>query len=864
MGTIADRVKTAKREEYSYKKMLSYGWTPEQASGIVGNLKYESNLETTREGDIGNKGGSSFGVAQFRGNRLQKLKSMYGDGWKDLDNQLEFVNWELNNTHKKAGDRLRQVKGVYNTGRVMSDDYEIPAKKWNSNDDRQRAVFDIHQKYSGVVLTEEDRASFNRKKDTPPSFTNFEMEENRGNLATVPDVEEKPEVVEAIKTLDSKQNEENFLKSMFSKEQEDFTVPEPKKVVAQQIAPTNIMETYDKIDSFVEAQQGGAIRFLKQKVQPREEKFTVQRDATTTQRNNTRSIQQLNVKNKTDKEIATEREAKIQASVEAQKTPYTKENWRRQLAVETATTGDKLRVSNEPNFFDDYINPAVMVGNMASNLGQSPLQAEQLDSILPYVTSVGTPLTVGALAGLGTQSTGQFVNNLANPLAGTGDLVNNLGSKYLPNAYKYNPAAKGNVFNKFSEDSFLRQIDDTTYREGLESGLIRGKQDIDMTRGEEIININKSFGDDAYYKKGSPYYPNQQNYPFMYEVRKGEEAFIPKVNGRTRKYTTDNTNIRVSKEPIPLDEADVYKHNWLRGYEKLQQGGAIERDKEWLQNWYGNRVIPNKDINDIYQKSKSEYEDLSHAIPNPIYKGFIPSGEGITDLTSQAVHTKDNEIMMVSPENETTFTHEADHFIYTNANAQDMNDVHNNVVKYNLAPQENIRNPNIKSNYQYYSTPTEVHSRVQEFRKKAGFKPNQELKKEDIDRFKKTYKGGTEGINDLFDMTDTEHLLEIMNNMADNNKRKPNNLAQQGGIISDNQGQWKHPGDVTKIDGGNITMKGVNYPVLGVSNLGEQKMMYPNKDYQFQGAESVTEYPQLTEKEKNFIKAVQKYKNNER
>ena len=59
-------------------------------------------------------------------------------------------------------------------------------------------------------------------------------------------------------------------------------------------------------------------------------------------------------------------------------------------------------------------------------------------------------------------------------------------------------------------------------------------------------------------------------------------------------------------------------------------------------------------------------------------------------------------------------------------------------------------------------------------------------------------------------------------------------------------------------------MKGVNYPVLGISNLGEQKMMYPNKDYQFQGAESVIEYPQLTEKEKNFIKAVQKYKNNER
>jgi hypothetical protein len=184
---------------------------------------------------------------------------MYGKDWTDLDNQLDFVNWELNNTHKKAGDRLRQVKGVYNTGRVMSDDYEIPAKKWNSNDDRQRAVFDLHQKYSGVALTDEDRANFNKKKERTSNFTNFEMAENRGNLATVPDVEEKPEVVEAIKTLDSKQNEMNFLKEMFSKQNEDFTVVEPKKVVAQQIAPTNIMETYAKIDNFVEAQQGGAI-----------------------------------------------------------------------------------------------------------------------------------------------------------------------------------------------------------------------------------------------------------------------------------------------------------------------------------------------------------------------------------------------------------------------------------------------------------------------------------------------------------------------------------------------------------------------------------------------------------------------------
>ncbi len=63
-------------------------------------------------------------------------------------------------------------------------------------------------------------------------------------------------------------------------------------------------------------------------------------------------------------------------------------------------------------------------------------------------------------------------------------------------------------------------------------------------------------------------------------------------------------------------------------------------------------------------------------------------------------------------------------------------------------------------------------------------------------------------------------------------------------VITDPMGQWKHPGEVTRIPSGNITMKGVPYPVLGVDNLGNEQMMYPGLDYTFPG-ESVTEYPQM-------------------
>jgi hypothetical protein len=37
-------------------------------------------------------------------------------------------------------------------------------------------------------------------------------------------------------------------------------------------------------------------------------------------------------------------------------------------------------------------------------------------------------------------------------------------------------------------------------------------------------------------------------------------------------------------------------------------------------------------------------------------------------------------------------------------------------------------------------------------------------------------------------------------------------------------------------------MKGVDYPVLGISDTGDTKMMKPGKDYKFDG-NMVTEYP---------------------
>lgn len=67
-------------------------------------------------------------------------------------------------------------------------------------------------------------------------------------------------------------------------------------------------------------------------------------------------------------------------------------------------------------------------------------------------------------------------------------------------------------------------------------------------------------------------------------------------------------------------------------------------------------------------------------------------------------------------------------------------------------------------------------------------------------------------------------------------------VSKSGKIIKDNRGQWAHPYEITEINSNIITMHGVNYPLLGISDEGDVKIMKPNKNYIFKG-KKVIEYP---------------------
>ena len=106
----------------------SKGWTKEQAAGIVGNLQTESGnfapdvISGRRKGD----GGKAIGVAQWHPPRQADFQRIIGKPVEgsSLKEQLEFVNWELNNSHKSAGNILRTMTDAAQAAEAVDKFYE--------------------------------------------------------------------------------------------------------------------------------------------------------------------------------------------------------------------------------------------------------------------------------------------------------------------------------------------------------------------------------------------------------------------------------------------------------------------------------------------------------------------------------------------------------------------------------------------------------------------------------------------------------------------------------------------------------------------------------------------------------------------
>ena len=191
--------------------------------------------------------------------------------------------------------------------------------------------------------------------------------------------------------------------------------------------------------------------------------------------------------------------------------------------------------------------------------------------------------------------------------------------------------------------------------------------------------------------------------------------------------------------------------------------------------------------------------------------------------------------------------------VLTGANKKDIKKVYGNIKNLGDDTTESI---------EYLSRPQEVAARVDELRmeyipkKFWGTDKQYEVSDDLINKIISEGKAGKTSVDVRFfkmikDKEAFKNLFKVLPAVAApvaiGTAQQKNggwlDKFQEGGVIEDDRGQWAHPGKVTKINSNNITMKGVNYPVLGVSDTGDTKMMQPGVDnYKYDG-NSVTEYP---------------------
>jgi hypothetical protein len=120
-SSVAEREKMALE---FFQSLEGGGWTKEQATGIVANLKYESGLNPNKENGIG-----MYGLAQWDTYRRGKFKEFMGkeiEGSSFLD-QLKFVSHELQAKEREAGTSLRNTKTKEEATEVIMHEYERPS-----------------------------------------------------------------------------------------------------------------------------------------------------------------------------------------------------------------------------------------------------------------------------------------------------------------------------------------------------------------------------------------------------------------------------------------------------------------------------------------------------------------------------------------------------------------------------------------------------------------------------------------------------------------------------------------------------------------------------------------------------------------
>jgi len=240
-------------------------------------------------------------------------------------------------------------------------------------------------------------------------------------------------------------------------------------------------------------------------------------------------------------------------------------------------------------------------------------------------------------------------------------------------------------------------------------------------------------------------------------------------------------------------------------YKNKQQGGS---EKEFLQNWYSKRKIPDKYLQEALELDKPNIMKRLKSIPDYTYVNDLPNNS-----TGQFDY-KNNRILIkkgISNPDEVKL-HELNHYVTYDDRGDYISTEHQNIVNREITPKK-YRDVDYQSDY--YQDPREVHSRIMVLRKDAGFKPDVPVTEKDLDNYlkKKEVKDSKgnflhyklpENVNDIFqNAKDHKSVLNMLNYMAKDNSVKSNRmqLGGQGSLVKmESKEVYKDPnGNIMRV-----------------------------------------------------------------
>lgn len=127
-GFVNNPIEEQLSNDYSSNEIVQYfiekGLTKAQAKGIYGNIMQESGGNIRAKSSDGY---NSYGLAQWTGARKARLFSKYGNN-PNMQQQLDFLWYELNTTENKALQSLKNTTNVEDATRVFMQEFERPAQ----------------------------------------------------------------------------------------------------------------------------------------------------------------------------------------------------------------------------------------------------------------------------------------------------------------------------------------------------------------------------------------------------------------------------------------------------------------------------------------------------------------------------------------------------------------------------------------------------------------------------------------------------------------------------------------------------------------------------------------------------------------